>query len=186
MSPKATCVERLSTFQTGIEILKVVSELLVLAELHHVVEVLHVLDDRIQLKTTFMMRSLALLLAPIRNRNGQNVHVKALTRHRHDSSQLTSKNGPGMLAGSASTSAEALWFQRCYGQCHTRRSENGGRRTCPRYWTWNQSIFYQICRRIRTSWSMVPLRKTEILSEFFESHFITSSCSRAIIFLLRG
>lgn len=61
MSPKATCVERLSTFQTGIEILKVVSELLVLAELHHVVEVLHVLDDRIQLKTTFMMRSLAFL-----------------------------------------------------------------------------------------------------------------------------
>lgn len=84
MSPKATSVERLSTFQTGIEILKVVSELLVLAELHHVVEVLHVLNDRIQLKTTFMMRSLAFPLVafvPISNRNGQKVQMKALTRH---------------------------------------------------------------------------------------------------------
>lgn len=51
-SPKATCVERLSTFQAGVEILKVVSELLVLSKLHHVVEVLHVLDDRIQLENT--------------------------------------------------------------------------------------------------------------------------------------
>lgn len=50
--PKAACVERLSTLQTGSQIFKVVGELLVLTELHHVIEVLHVLDDCIQLENT--------------------------------------------------------------------------------------------------------------------------------------
>lgn len=50
--PKAACVERLSTLQTGGQILKVISELLVLSKLHHVVEVLHMLDDCIQLENT--------------------------------------------------------------------------------------------------------------------------------------
>lgn len=55
-SPKATCVERLTTFQPGVEILKVIGELLVLSKLHHVVEVLHVLDDSIQLEKHQMRR----------------------------------------------------------------------------------------------------------------------------------
>lgn len=50
--PKATCVERLSTLQTSSQILKIISELLVLSKLHHVIEVLHMLDDRIQLEKT--------------------------------------------------------------------------------------------------------------------------------------
>lgn len=47
--PEAARVERLSALQTGGQVLKVVGELLVLAKLHHVVEVLHVLDHRVEL-----------------------------------------------------------------------------------------------------------------------------------------
>lgn len=50
--PEAACVERLSTLQTSSQILKVISELLVLSKLHHVIEVLHMLDDCIQLENT--------------------------------------------------------------------------------------------------------------------------------------
>lgn len=47
--PKAACVERLSSLQTSRQILKVISKLLVLPKLNHVIEVLHMLDDCIQL-----------------------------------------------------------------------------------------------------------------------------------------
>ena len=42
----------MSALQARGEILKIIRELLVLSELHHVVEVLHVLDDRVQLENT--------------------------------------------------------------------------------------------------------------------------------------
>lgn len=48
--PQAARVEGLSALQTSGQVLKVIGELLVLSELHHVVEVLHVLDDRVQLE----------------------------------------------------------------------------------------------------------------------------------------
>lgn len=50
--PKASCVERLSSLQTSSQIFKVISKLLVLSKLHHIVEVLHMLDNCIQLENT--------------------------------------------------------------------------------------------------------------------------------------
>lgn len=49
--PKAPSVERLAALQAGGEVLEVVRELLVFPKLHHVVEVLHVLDHRVELQT---------------------------------------------------------------------------------------------------------------------------------------
>lgn len=48
--PEASRVERLSALQTSREVLKVVRELLVLPKLNHIVEVLHMLDDCVQLE----------------------------------------------------------------------------------------------------------------------------------------
>lgn len=47
--PKASCVEWLAALQSSLQILKIIRELLILSELHHVIEVLHMLDDCIQL-----------------------------------------------------------------------------------------------------------------------------------------
>lgn len=47
--PKAACVERLAALQPRLQILKVVCELLIFAELHHVVEMLHVLHHCVEL-----------------------------------------------------------------------------------------------------------------------------------------
>lgn len=51
-TPKASCVERLSCLQTSSQIFKVISKLLVLSKLHHVVEMLDVLDNCIELQKT--------------------------------------------------------------------------------------------------------------------------------------
>lgn len=47
--PKAPCVERLAALQPRLQILKVVCELLILTELHHVVEMLHMLHHCVEL-----------------------------------------------------------------------------------------------------------------------------------------
>ena len=47
--PKASCVEWLAALQPGLQVLKVICELLILSELHHVIEVLHMLHHRVQL-----------------------------------------------------------------------------------------------------------------------------------------
>lgn len=47
--PKASCVEWLAALQPRLQILKVVSELLILSKLHDVVEVLHMLHHSVQL-----------------------------------------------------------------------------------------------------------------------------------------
>lgn len=48
--PKAACVKGLATLQTCGKILKVICELLILAKLNHVIEVLYVLNDGVQLQ----------------------------------------------------------------------------------------------------------------------------------------
>lgn len=48
-SPKASCVEWLSTFQPRLQVLKVICELLIFSKLHHVIEVLHMLHHCVQL-----------------------------------------------------------------------------------------------------------------------------------------
>lgn len=48
--PEASRVERLSALQTSRQVLKVIRELLVLPELNHIVEVLHMLDNCVQLE----------------------------------------------------------------------------------------------------------------------------------------
>lgn len=48
--PKASGVKGLATLQTRGKILKVICELLILAELNHVIEVLYMLDDGVQLQ----------------------------------------------------------------------------------------------------------------------------------------
>lgn len=48
--PKAPSVERLAALQTGGKVLEVIRELLVFAVLHNLVEVLHMLDYRVQLQ----------------------------------------------------------------------------------------------------------------------------------------
>lgn len=48
--PEASRVERLSALQTSRQVLKVIREFLVLPELNHIVEVLHMLDDCVQLE----------------------------------------------------------------------------------------------------------------------------------------
>lgn len=52
--PEASRVERLSALQTSRQVLKVIRELLVLPELNHIVEVLHMLDDCVQLENRRM------------------------------------------------------------------------------------------------------------------------------------
>lgn len=48
-APKAARVKGLTSLQTSGKILKVICELLILAKLHHIIEVLHVLDNGVQL-----------------------------------------------------------------------------------------------------------------------------------------
>lgn len=48
--PKAACVKGLTSLQTSGKILKVIRELLILAKLHHIIEMLHVLDNSVQLQ----------------------------------------------------------------------------------------------------------------------------------------
>lgn len=48
--PEASRVERLSALQTSCQVLKVIRKLLVLPELNHIIEVLHMLDDCVQLE----------------------------------------------------------------------------------------------------------------------------------------
>lgn len=47
--PKASCVEWLAALQSSLQILKIIRELLILSELHHVIEVLHMLHHCVQL-----------------------------------------------------------------------------------------------------------------------------------------
>lgn len=47
--PKASCVEWLTALQSRLQVLKIIRELLILAKLHHVIEVLHMLHHRVQL-----------------------------------------------------------------------------------------------------------------------------------------
>lgn len=48
--PEASRVEWLSALQTSRQVLKVICELLVLPELNHIIEVLHMLDNCVQLE----------------------------------------------------------------------------------------------------------------------------------------
>ncbi len=47
--PKASCVEWLAALQPCLQVLKIICELLILAKLHHVIEVLHMLHHGVQL-----------------------------------------------------------------------------------------------------------------------------------------
>lgn len=48
-APKAACVKGLTSLQTSGKILKVIGELLILTKLYHIIEVLHMLDNGVQL-----------------------------------------------------------------------------------------------------------------------------------------
>lgn len=47
--PKASCVEWLTALQTCLQVLKIISEFLILSKLHNIIEVLHMLHHSIQL-----------------------------------------------------------------------------------------------------------------------------------------
>lgn len=56
-SPEAASVEGLPALQPGGEVLKVIGKLLVFSKLHHIIEVLHVLDHRVELENIWRGRS---------------------------------------------------------------------------------------------------------------------------------
>lgn len=48
--PEASCVEWLAAFQPCFQVLKIICELLILSELHNVIEVFHMLHHSVQLR----------------------------------------------------------------------------------------------------------------------------------------